>query len=288
MSTVLKWAGRIVAGLFALIIIAGTVLYVRGSSEVKKTYTAQAAALSIPGDSASLARGKHLADINGCTDCHGADLSGQIFADAPPFLISAANLTAGRGGLGSVYTAEDFDRAIRHGIKKNGKPVVIMPSLAFHNLSDEDAAAIIGYVQNVPPVDNELPPSQLRFLGTMLAGTLLDLKMEVRADPARSEPAPPAGPTREYGEYLTSITCAYCHGADLGGIESPPIPDSPPSPNLAGAGQWPLEAFKTTLRTGVRPNGDSLAVDYMPITFTKKMTDDELEAVHLHLASLID
>ena len=288
MSTVLKWAGRIVAGLFALVVVAGAVLYARGTSVVKKTYAVQTASLTIATDSASLARGKHLADINGCTDCHGADLSGQVFADAPPFLISAANLTSGRGGLGGMYTAEDFDRAIRHGIKKDGKPVVIMPSLAFHNLSDDDAAAIIGYVQSVPPVDNELPASQLRFLGTMLAGTVLDLEMEVRTDAARSKAAPPAGATREYGEYLTSITCAYCHGADLGGIETPPIPGSPPSPSLAGAGQWPLEAFRNTLRTGVRPNGDSLAVDFMPITFTKMMTDDELEAIHLHLASLGD
>lgn len=288
MRSILKWAGRIVIGLVVLILIAGGVLYMLGSSNAKKTYTVETAGLTIPTDSASIAHGKHLSEINGCVDCHGADLSGQVFADAPPFLISAANLTPGQGGLGRVYDADDFDRAIRHGIKKNGKPVFIMPSRAFHRLSDGDAAALIAYLQTRPPVDKELPESHLRFMGTMLAGTALDLEFEIGTDPARSEPAPPIGATAEYGEYVAGITCTYCHGENLQGLESPPNPNSPPAPSLAGAAQWPLDEFVRTLRTGVKPNGDTLQVEFMPYKITQKMYDEELEALHLHLAAVTE
>lgn len=288
MRNFLKWTGRILGGLVVLLVIAGGVMYMLGAAKAKQTYTVQTAGLTIPSDSASLAHGKHITEIHGCLDCHGADLSGKVFVDAPPFLISAANLTSGKGGLGSQYSADDFDRAIRHGVKKNGKPVFIMPSAAYHNLSDGDAAALIGYLQTIPPIDNELPQSQLRFMGTMLAGTALDLEFEIRSEPARSEPAPPVGPTAEYGEYIASVTCSYCHGADLRGLESPPNPDSPPAPSLIGAGQWPLDAFVSTLRTGIKPNGDSLRVAYMPYTVTQNMYDEELEALHLHLATLAD
>lgn len=257
-----------------------------GSSKANQTYTVQTANITIASDSASLAHGKHITEIHGCVDCHRADLSGQVFVDAPPFLISAANLTSGEGGIGSVYGPEDFDRSIRHGVKKNGKPVFIMPSAAYHNLSDDDAAALIAYLQTIPPVDNVLPESHLRFMGTMLAAAALDVEFEVRTEPARSEPAPPIAATAEYGEYITSVTCTYCHGADLRGMQSPPNPDSPPAPSLEGAGHWPLDAFVRTLRTGVKPNGDSLNAEYMPYMVTQKMYDEELEALHLHLATL--
>lgn len=286
MRSVIKWAGRIIGGLVVLLVILGGIIYMVGSSNVKKTYTVETADLTIPTDSASIAHGKRLTEVNGCIDCHGENLAGKVFVDAPPFLVSAANLTPGKGGVGATYTAEDFDRAIRHGVKKNGRPVVIMPSAAFHKLSDGDAASLIAYLQTVPAVDNDLPQSQMRFLGTMLASGPIDLEFEVRTEPARSEPAPPVAPTAEYGEYIASVTCAYCHGEDLQGLETPPMPDSPPSPNLAGAGKWPLNVFKATLKTGVKPNGDSLNVVAMPISLTKHFSDAELDGLHAYLGSL--
>lgn len=286
MRTALKWAAGAVAGLLVLILLVVGAMYFVGSSNLKTTYAVQTAALTIPTDSASIAHGRHVARINGCTDCHGAGLEGQVFVDAPPFRVVASNLTAGVGGIGGEYTATDFDRAIRHGIKKDGTPVIIMPSAAFHNLSDDDAAALIAYLERVPPVDNELPSTQVRFLGKVLASAMLDVDFEVNTAPARSRPAPPRGPTREYGQYLSSITCSYCHGTDLRGNQKPPIPESPPAPDLAGPGQWPLAAFESTLRTGVKPNGDSLDVEFMPISITSQMDDDDLEALHAHLATL--
>lgn len=284
-----KWAGVALGAVVLLLLVLVAAGYFVGSSKLSATYAVQTAALTVEPDSATLARGVHLVNINGCRDCHGEDLSGKVMVDEPPFRISASNLTSGAGGIGDEYTAEDFDRAIRHGIKKSGLPVFIMPSAAFHGLSNEDAAAIIAYVQQIPPVDNMLPTTEVRVPGRLLvAAAQIDPTFEVRTEPARSTPAPEAGPTAEYGEYLASITCQYCHGSDLrGGV--PPMPDAPPAPDLAAAGQWTLEEFKHALRTGERPSGKAaMDPEFMPIGLTNKMTDADLEALHSHLAELLN
>src|SRR5690606_29903099 len=106
--------------------------------------------------------------INGCTDCHGPDLSGGVMVDEPPFRVVASNLTSGRGGIGTSYSEIDLDRVIRHGVRPDGGPVLVMPSSGYNRLSDDDAARIIAYLRSLPPVDNELPRTQVRFLGRIL------------------------------------------------------------------------------------------------------------------------
>lgn len=286
MRKVFKWLGIGLGAVVGVVLLSAGVLYFVGSSRVDRTYTVRTASLDVPTDAAAVARGAHLARTNGCTDCHTEDLRGQVLLDIPPFRATAANLTSGRGGVGSRYSVEDWDRTIRHGVKPNGRPVIVMPSAAFHQLSDEDAAALIAYLRSVPPVDNELPPTEIRAPGRISA-VFQDFSTEVRTDAARAGRSPPVGPTAEYGAYVTSITCAYCHGENLRGNAEPPIPDSPPAPDLAAAGQWPLDQFKRALRTGITPGGRELNAEYMPWSLTAAMTDEELEAIHAHLATLI-
>lgn len=284
MKKAFKWIGIGLGVIVALLILLAGILYVVGSSKVNKTYEVELATLAISEDSASVARGAHFSRIYGCTDCHGGDLSGQVFIDAPPFRVTASNLTPGSGGIGH-YSVEDLDRAIRHGVKPDGRSVVVMPSSAYHHLSDDDVADLIAYIKNLPPVDNEMPPTTIKAMGRIMAAGLLDPSIEVRTIRARSEPAPPKAPTSEYGAYLASVTCGHCHGGDLRGAQ-PPDPDSPFAPDLAAAGSWPLAQFKETLRTGVRPGGDEIDAMYMPISLTKAMDDTELEALYALLSTL--
>lgn len=284
MRKALKWIGIVVGSVLGLVLLAGGVLYVLGGRRVAQTYTAETATLQLRADSATLARGAHLTRIHGCVDCHTQTLGGQVFVDVPPFRATAANLTRGKGGVGSRYTPADWDRAIRHGVKPDGHPVLIMPSAAFHQLSDSDAAALIAYLQTVPPVDNELPPTEIRAPGR-IAAMFQDMAMEVRTGRAPVAEMPAIAPTPEYGRYLTSITCAYCHGEDLRGAQ-PPKPGSPYAPDLAAAGKWEHAAFKQTLRTGVTPQGKKLDAENMPWTMTAAMDDVELDAIHAYLATL--
>lgn len=271
--------------LVVVLLVAIAAAYAVGSSRVNQIHEVQTARLAIAADSATVARGEHLVAINGCRDCHGQDLSGQVFADAPPFRVVAANLTPGKGGIGARYTAEDFDRAVRHGVKPDGRSVFIMPSAAYHQgLSDADMAAMIAYLQQLPPVDNELPQTEVRPLGRILSAGPVDPTFEVNLAPARAE-APAPAPTAAYGAYLAA-TCAYCHGASLEGMERPPNPDSPAAPPLAAAGRWSVDEFKSTLRTGVTPGGKELDPKFMPWTFMAHMTDTELEALYAHVRAV--
>ena len=288
MRRFLRRAGIGLGVLLGLLVLSGTVLYAIGSRRVDRTYAVETARLALPTDSAGLARGAHLVRSMGCADCHGENLGGQVLVDEPPFRTVAANLTSGRGGLAARYTAEDFDRSIRHGVKPDGRSVLIMPSAAYHALSDEDAAALIAYLKAAPPVDNELPPSVVRAPGRLMAAVLLDPTSEVRTTPARRGTTPPFGATVEYGEYLATGTCAHCHGSDLRGDPKPPGPPGmPPTPDLvAVAGRWTPAQFSHALRTGETPDGRALDPEVMPWRMTAAMAEDERLAVYAYLRSL--
>ena len=156
-----------------------------------------------------------------CAACHSASLAAPNLAGksswiSPPARLGAPNLTSGAGGIGGRYTAADWARTIRHGVRPDGTPLLFMPTANFYHLSDADLGAIIAYIKSMPPVDNQPPGSQIYPLGRalMVAG-LLGLPAEEIDHSAPRIPAPPPGRTAEYGRYLTTIsTCRDCHGAE--------------------------------------------------------------------------
>ena len=265
-----------------LIVVALVVVYFVAGARLNKTYDIQPQAVAIPTDEASLERGEHLADaVSGCQGCHGEDLAGKVLEDDPAFgRIVSSNLTTGAGGIGGTYNDADFVRAIRHGVRPNGKPLFFMPSSEFNKLSDPDLGAIIAYVKSVPPVDNDLPDIAAGPIGRLFL--LLDaefLPASVIDHTASPSPAPEVGVTVEYGAYLASF-CSACHGSDISGGFGPNItPGSAP-------GGWSEADFINTLRTGVTPEGRQLNPDDMPWKDLGNMTDDELKAVWLYIQSV--
>ena len=154
----LKWTGIVLGSLVGLLLVAYAVVYFQTESRFAKIYNIAPAALIIPRDSASLARGEHLTKIKGCQDCHGKDLVGKAFLDDPAVgRFIASNLTKGKGGLPANYSEADWVRALRHGIGTDGKGLLAMPSHETTKMSDQDLAAVIAYCQSLQPVDRELP-----------------------------------------------------------------------------------------------------------------------------------
>ena len=91
-------------------------------------------------------RGKHLATISGCNGCHGANYQGKDFInEAPIGYVPAPNLTP--AGPVANYTDEDWVKAIRHGIAKDGRVMVIMPSNHYSAYGDDDLAELISYLK---------------------------------------------------------------------------------------------------------------------------------------------
>ena len=66
--------------------------------------------------------------------------------------LHAANLTRGRGGIGATYSDEDWVRVLLHGVRKDGRSVVFMPSHDFR-FTRRDMGDIIAYFRSVPPVE---------------------------------------------------------------------------------------------------------------------------------------
>src|SRR5262245_48707969 len=69
----------------------------------------------------AIASGRHLVDSRvGCKACHGDDFGGKAVIDeAIVGRWVAPNLTAGRGSVTNGFAARDWDRAVRHGIRRN-------------------------------------------------------------------------------------------------------------------------------------------------------------------------
>lgn len=287
MKRAMKWIGLGLGGLLALVILLIGGLYMMGSSKVGGTVELpDEGVMAAAADSATLTRGHYLVDIHACADCHGENLAGQVFAEAPPFRVVASNLTAGAGGIGADYSDADWERAIRHGVGMQGRKLLIMPSKLYNRLSDDEVAAMITYLKTLPAVDNELPPSEVRPLGRIIAATggLYTADTEVDHASAHLAAAPPMGPTEEYGRHRIETTCTYCHGADLHG--GPPLgPEDPAAPDLFVVTAWTFEQFETAMRTGVTPSGHEMRVP-MPWQAFSKMTDEELEAIYKVLQTL--
>ena len=288
----LRWSGIVLGGLIGIVLIAAVVLYLIGGGRIDKTYTIPAETIAIPTDQASVDRGRHLATaINKCVDCHGANLGGAIFLDVttpPLFRAVAPNLTRGQGGVGGQLSDADLARAIRHGVGPDGRALLVMPADDYFPMSDADVGALIAYIRSLPPIDSQLPPSEIRPLGRILlaAGLLPSFAAELIDHEAKRETAPPAGVTAEYGRYLAmSGGCTGCHGPGLSGGPIPGVPpDFPPARNISptGIGSWSDADFFRALREGKRPDGS--AIDpFMPWMATRQMTDDEIKALLAYL-----
>lgn len=123
MNRYLKWTGISLGGLLGLAIVIIVVLMLVGGARFNRTYDIPVAAINVPTDPASVARGKHLVEaIALCQECHGDNLAGDTVIDDPVFArIVASNLTPGRGGIGGTYSDIDYVRAIRHGVAQDGR-----------------------------------------------------------------------------------------------------------------------------------------------------------------------
>lgn len=287
---ILKWIGGGIGVLVALILIFYFVMYMVVRNKKDKTYNVEVRMFDIPSDSATIAEGAHIYATKGCADCHGEDLSGKTFLnDGMVGTLRAANLTSGKGGRPANYSDRDWVMAMRHGLRSNGKPLVIMPSYEYCKLADHDLASLIAYCKSVPPVDAEPASIKLGPLGTVLSG--LDKLPLIPAEQINHLEKYPQKVERsvsvEYGKYLT-LSCTGCHKPDLKGGPNV-IPGGTPVRDITASGnigKWTLSQFISVLRTGATPDGRRLKNEDMPWQMTKNYTDEELQALYLYLKTL--
>jgi mono/diheme cytochrome c family protein len=292
MKTILRFLAWSVGALLVVIAVAGCALYVASQRRLDRKWTVDGHPINVPTDSLALVRGRHVAfAISKCVDCHGEDLGGRMFIDAPPMAqLYASNLTRGNGGVGGRYSDRDWERAIRHAVRPDSSGLFFMPSLEFQFINNDDLGALVAYIKSVPPVDRERKPNHVGPIGRalFLKGDLVLLPAE-RVVHDTHPAAVPMSVSVEYGKYLSEAGgCTGCHGEGLSGGKIPGTPpDWKPAANITptGIGHYTEEDFFRALREGRRPTGapiDSL----MPFRRTKLMTDDEIRALWLFLKTV--
>ena len=278
-NRIIRWSLIGLAGILTLVLLMVVVLYLRGRSTVNATADITPPTTNVPTDSASIAHGEHIALTRGCTDCHGERLEGKVMADVAPALIAAPNLTRGLGGVGSRYSAVDWDRAVRYGVRPDRSIMLPMMPYEFYNrLNDADMASLAAYLASRPAVDNEIPPTRLKTFGYVMFG-MAGIPRD-GLDRPRTIINP--GPTAEYGAYIASTTCAACHGALLEGQKG----HGGPVPGIHAYGEMETPILSRVLREGLAADGRQLDPENMPWPAFRHFDDTEIAALHAHLRSL--
>lgn len=302
-----RWTRRL-AALAAVVIAAIGAVYVASERSLSRRDWASAESVDSPVRRSSSAateavasaelldRGRHLVTVVAqCTHCHGPDLAGRELADDPWIgRLAASNLTRGEGGVGGLLSDTDWVAALRRGVNREGRSLLLMPSAQLARLSDRDLEAIVAYVRQVPPVDRVWPERHAGWLTRVvvaagLAPDLISAEQVAREAPMESAVVPSATP--EYGEYLVALgSCRVCHRADLaGGLHPLSLPGEPVPPALTGRGAiagWSRDEFARAMREGATPDGRMLDREFMPWPTFAGLADIEVDALWLYLAGL--
>ena len=283
------WTAAAIALLAGGAVGAGTLL---AEQKMNRRIEILVSPLSLRSDAASLDRGRYLFGSRGCADCHGADGGGRSFIDDGHGLhVAGPNISPGAGNVVSAYRANDWERTLRHGVKPDGRPLMIMPAEDYNRLTDDDIVAIVAYVKSLPPVAGrgaviELPLPVRALYGY---GLIKDAaaKIDHRLPPA--EPVP-EGVTIEHGRYVANM-CVGCHGPKLAGGRIPGAPpDWPAAADLRPGSQSVLvrypeaESLMHMFKSGRRPDGSKVQV--MPFEALGALNETDARALHLYLKNL--
>lgn len=239
----------------------------------------------------AIARGEHIVNTRaGCNGCHAKDLGGAAIVDSPMLAHWVApNLTAGEGSVTRGFTANDWDRAVRHAVRRNGRSSS-MPAIEFANLSDHELSDIAAYINSRPPVNRDLGPVTFGPVFSALLAKDTDALLAYGMDHQKPHQAEPPAQVAgvALGAHLTQV-CLGCHNMRLSGGKLVGDPDMPIVANLtpheSGLKGWSEADFIKALREGKRPDGSAIS-KRMPWQAYGKMTDTELQAVWAYLQTV--
>jgi mono/diheme cytochrome c family protein len=151
-----------------LVLLLGGVAYFALNRTDSSDGTAPAIA-GAPATANVLARGEYLTKAADCIACHTVPGSGRPFAGGVAFrlpfgTIYSSNITADtQTGIGS-WSDDDFVRAVREGVRKDGKRLYpAFPYTSYTQLSRSDVLAIKAYLFSLPKFSQSDTPNSLGF-----------------------------------------------------------------------------------------------------------------------------
>lgn len=263
-------------------------------------------------------RGRYLVEsILGCGNCHtprtttgepirARHLSGGLTISAPPFLVTASNITQDREtGIGA-WTDAEIKRAIVEGVRPshgrlpNTPLAAVMAVEFFKAMLPRDLDAVVAYLRTIKPIRNQVP--------------LPVYKMPVRRD---KYPDAEAGFTQammtdpvQRGKYLVTIGhCMECHSPFEKGVSDyarlgkggrffgPDLVQGLPSSwqgatsrNItshptAGIGAWTDAQIGRAITKGISRDGRKLQPP-MGFAYYNRMTAADLSAIVAYLRTV--
>ena len=251
-----------------------------------------------------IAKGRYIATASDCAACHtephgGVPFAGGYGISSPLGTIFSTNITPSKAdGIGN-YTEEEFSRAVRDGVAKDGSHLYpAMPYTAYAKMTDEDVGALYAYfMHEVKPVDHQPQKTELPFpfsiRTSMVAWNLLFL------DKTRFTPNAAKSAEWNRGAYISEALahCSTCHtprndlmaeqiskalsGGSLGSWYAPNITSDP----LSGIGEWSQGELVQYLRTG-HVAGKAQAAGPMAEAIEHSLqylTDEDLNAIAVYV-----
>jgi alcohol dehydrogenase (quinone), cytochrome c subunit len=255
-------------------------------------------------------KGEYLARAGDCVACHstkgGKAFAGGLAMGTPMGTIYTTNITPDPDtGIGN-YSLEDFDRAVRSGVAKDGHHLYpAMPYPSYAKISDEDLKELYTFfMKDVPAVkqpnkQNEIP----WYLSPRWPLAFWNL---VFAPKTGFTPRQDHDATWNRGAYLIEGLehCGACHTPRGIAIQEKALDDSGASylagaeldawsaPNLrgdlrTGLGAWSVEDLQAFLKTGHNNRGVAFGsmLDVVNNS-TPYLSDDDTNAMAVFLKSL--
>jgi mono/diheme cytochrome c family protein len=239
-------------------------------------------------------RGEYLARAGDCVACHsvpgGRAFAGGLKMGTPLGTITTTNITPDiETGIGT-YTLQDFDRAVRGGVARDGHRLYpAMPYPSYAKLTDDDVQALYAYfMRAVPPVHQANQPNALFTSSTGFT------------------PDPHKGAQWNRGAYLVEGPghCGACHtprglalqekgmGSQSASYLSGANLDEWYAPSLrgdvaTGLGTWSQADIVQFLKTGANQHGSAFgSMRDVIANSTPYLTDDDLDSIAVYLKSL--
>jgi mono/diheme cytochrome c family protein len=192
---------------------------------------------------AKVAHGERLTHTLGCRGCHRGKLEGGEFYER-----YASNLTREL----PKYSDAEIEKLLRTGVPRDGRVLYGMPSEIFQHLSDADMTALIAELRTLEPGGKPTQPPKpwTKETKDLMAKGVVKPVPEFVAEAKDVYPVD-LGPDHALGRYITSVTCAECHGPKLEGQDRF-------TPNLVAAGGYTRAQFETLMIKGVAAGGRKL------------------------------
>ena len=279
---------RVLATLSGALLLLGTVAAAQGQEQ----------------DDARPGPGEYAAILGDCVACHtapgGEPFAGGLKLATPLGDIVATNITPSEAGIGN-YTLEQFDAAVRRGVRADGKRLYpAMPYTAYAKVSDEDIAAMYEWFMNeVPPSDYQPPATELPFPFSVRLSLAVWNFMFLDDEPFTPDPSQTEQWNR--GAYLTQglTHCGTCHtprnllmaeqqsrflaGGAVGPWEAPDITSNP----RTGIGEWSIEELVEYMKTGNTPRSQAAGPMAEVVDHSLRYaTEADLEAIAVYLQTV--